>query len=228
MKRFASGLILTTLVIAVAYSCGDGEDAVVPEPANRAPTPLGTIPGLEAAATDTAIVEVSGYFTDPDGHPLEYSASSSNTAVVGASVAANIVSLVAGIEKGGAAVTVTARDPGGLTATQSLQVTVVGKPGFLQVVLDYPERDVGALVLVVEGPALDSVAAGPDLDGYHVAVPGGLAAFIAGEIPQSGPILTFWSEDFTEARSYAASVKQAAGKDYEQRPVAGADALVVR
>lgn len=230
MKGSARWRLLTIGVVALANSCGDGEGTVIPEPeaVNRAPTPQGSISPLEAAATDRVTVDVSGYFADPDGDALTYAVSSSDTAVVTASVAASVVSLVAGIVKGTAAVTVTARDPGGLTASQNIAVTVVGKPGFLRVVLDYPERDVGAVVLVVEGPSLDSLAAGPNLDAYHAVVPGGAMAFIAGAIPRSGPILTFWSEDFTELRSYTVSVTQAAGKGYEQRPVAEAAARVVR
>ena len=227
MKRSALWLLLTPGVIAVANSCGDGDDSVVPEPANRAPTAIGAVPPIETAATDTVTVDVAGYFADPDGDNLEYSATSSNTAVVTASVAASVVSLVAGIEKGTATVSVTARDPSGLTATQSVAVTVVGKPGFLQVVLDYPESDVGALVLVVHGPTLDSLKAQPNLEAYDVSVPGGIAVFIAGDIPESDPILTFWTEDFTESGNYAGSVPQAAGKDYDQRNVTGAAVRVV-
>lgn len=228
MKRSVYWLLLTACLVVVIYSCGEGEQSVMPEPANRAPTALGAIPPQEPAATDTVRVDVSGYFTDPDGDRLEYSVSSSNTAVVAASVAGSVVSLVAGIEKGAATVSVTARDPGGLTVTQGIAITVVGKPGILRVVLEYAERDVGALVLVVEGPSLDSLEAGPRLDAYQISVPGGAMVFVAGDVPQSGPVLTFWSEDVTEYRSYAASVEQAAGKEYEQRPVAGAIARVMR
>ena len=227
MKRSALWLLLTVCVIAMAYSCGDGQDAVVPERANRAPTTVGAIPALETAATDTATVDVAGYFTDPDGDALTYAVSSSNTALVTASVTASVVSVIAGVEKGTATVSVTARDPRGLTATQSIAVTVVGKSGFLQVVLDYAEPDVGAVVLIVEGPVLDSLKAQPDLEAYDIAVPGGVAVFLAGDLPQSGPILTFWTEDFTESGSYSASVAQAAGKDYDQRSVAGAATRVV-
>ncbi len=227
MKRYAGWLLLTVCVIAMSYSCGDGDAAVVPEPPNRAPAAAGAIPPLETAATDTATVDVAGYFTDPDGDVLTYAASSSDRAVVTASVAASVVSLIAGTEKGVATVTVTARDPGGLTAAQSIAVTVVGKPGFLQVVLDYPEPNVGALVLFVEGPALDSLRAPPPLEAYDVALPSGVAVFVAGDIPQSGAILTFWTEDFTESDSYAASVTQGVGRDYDQLSVDGAVARVV-
>lgn len=67
------------------------------------------------------------------------------------------------------------------------------------------------------GPVLDSVAAGPDLGGRHVAEPGGVAAFIAGEIPRSGTVLIFWRGD---SRSYVDSVTSPAGTDHGQRCVA--------
>ena len=135
-------LLLAISVAAVAYSCGDGDPGVVPEPANQAPVPVGAIPSQEVPATDTANVELSAYFNDPDGDRLIYSASTSNAAVVTASVSASTLSMVA-TGKGTALVTVTARDPGGLTATQNVDVTVIGKPGFLQVVLQHPEPDIG-------------------------------------------------------------------------------------
>lgn len=140
-------------------------------------------------------VDVSSHFSDPDGDALAYSVSSSHTSLVKASVAAGVVSIVTRIRKGSATVTVTARDPGGLAATQSIPVTDVDKSGFLQVVLDYPERDIGALVLVVQGPSLDSVTAGAHLDAFHLTVPGGAAVFIAGDVPRFGSY-----PDFLERR----------------------------
>ena len=225
MKRLAF-LLLATLVVVTVYSCGD--DGVVPAPLNQTPVPVGTIPEQEIPATDTVTVDVSSYFNDPDGDRLIYTASTSNPVVVTASVSASIVSVVAGEEKGLAAVTVTASDPGGLTATQSFAVTVMGKPGFLRVVLSYAERSVGAVVLRVEGPSIDSVGAGPNLTAYHVPTPQGVRAFVAGDVTGSETVLRFWSEDFTELRNYAASVEQAAGTTYEQRSVESANATVVR
>ena len=90
---------------------------------NRGPTAVGTIPAQAVFVGETAPVEMSTYFNDPDGDVLTYSAASSNATVVSASVAGSVVSLEA-ITKGTATVTVTARDPGGLSVQQSLAVTV--------------------------------------------------------------------------------------------------------
>ncbi len=225
-------LLLAISVAAVAYSCGDGDPGVVPEPANQAPVPVGAIPSQEVPATDTANVELSAYFNDPDGDRLIYSASTSNAAVVTASVSASTLSMVA-TGKGTALVTVTARDPGGLTATQNVDVTVIGKPGFLQVVLQHPEPDIGAVVVHVDGPSVDSVRAVPSLVSYHVPVPSGFRALVAGPLQTGGTgagdaILRFWSEDISESGNYTATVEQAAASTYEQRSVESARAAVVR
>ena len=231
MRRI--GMFLAAVsVVALVYSCGDGGGGVVPEPVNQPPVPVGAIPSQEVPATDTVTVNVSAYFNDPDGDRLVYSASTSNAAVVTASVAASTLSMVA-TGKGTAQVTVTARDPGGLTATQSVDVTVVGKPGFLQLVLQHPEPNIGAVVVQVTGPSLDSLRAGPDLVVYHLAVPSGFRAFVAGPVQTGGtipgnPILRFWTEDISESGSYTATVEQAAATTYEQRSVEFARATVVR
>ena len=47
---------------------------------NRAPSAVGTIPALALAPGDTATVDASGYFSDPDGDALTYTAMSSNSA----------------------------------------------------------------------------------------------------------------------------------------------------
>ena len=72
-------------------------------------------------------VNVAQYFTDPAGDTLTYSATSSNAGVATGSVAGSTVTLTP-VGVGTATITVTARDPGGLTATQSIAVTVASGP----------------------------------------------------------------------------------------------------
>ena len=91
--------------------------------ANRAPVPVGTIPDRELSADDTEDVDVDAYFTDPDGDRLTYTAESSRPSTARVSVSGSVVT-VRGVAKGAATVTVTARDPGGLTARQTFEVTV--------------------------------------------------------------------------------------------------------
>ena len=68
-------------------------------------------------------MDVAPYFVDPNGDPLTYSAVSSNAGVVTTSVSGSTVMLTP-VSAGAATTTVTARDLGGLTATQSVAVTV--------------------------------------------------------------------------------------------------------
>ncbi|WP_419164705.1 IPT/TIG domain-containing protein [Candidatus Palauibacter sp.] len=96
----------------------------VTPPANRAPIAVGAIPRVELAERDSVIVDLVGFFQDPDGDSLTYADSTSNAAVVVTASAAGSTVLVIGVSEGVATVTVTAMDPGGLTAHQDFQVVV--------------------------------------------------------------------------------------------------------
>ena len=93
---------------------------------NRAPVPKGTTPPIAVPDGERVTVDVSRYFTEPDGEALTYTAMSSNPAVATVSVAGSILTVTA-VATGTAAVTVTARDPGGLTASQDFTVTVLAR-----------------------------------------------------------------------------------------------------
>ena len=90
---------------------------------NRAPEPRGSIPEQEVRSGETANVDPGPYFADPDGDALTYTASSSTPTVATVSVAGRLLRIT-GVGSGRTTVTVTARDPGGETATQSFRVTV--------------------------------------------------------------------------------------------------------
>ena len=85
---------------------------------NRRPLSRGTISSITVQVGQTELVDVSSYFTEPDGETLTYNATSSNPAVAAVSVAGSTVSVTA-LAKGSTTVTVTATDPGGLSATQT-------------------------------------------------------------------------------------------------------------
>ncbi len=106
-------------------ACGDGEpDVTGPAPVpNRAPEAVGTIPARTLPVGDTATVDVSAHFRDPDGDALSYTAASSNAGIVGVSVSGSSVTVTA-VARGLGTITVTARDPQGLAAQQSFEVTV--------------------------------------------------------------------------------------------------------
>ena len=107
---------------------GEGRDDVaaagvtVPEPKNAAPT-VRMIADSDVAAGDVIIVDLSSFFSDPDGDELLYEAASSDVAVAVVSVSGSEVS-IEGVGEGAAMVTVTARDPGGLWNEQSFSVVV--------------------------------------------------------------------------------------------------------
>ena len=108
---------------------GDGGDddvvaagTTVLEPQNAAPT-VGVIAASEVAAGEAVTVDLSSFFGDPDGDELAYEAASSDAAVAVVSVSGSEVS-IEGASEGAATVTVTARDPGGLSAEQSFDVVV--------------------------------------------------------------------------------------------------------
>ena len=115
-----------------AAACGDADpDVTGPTPVrNRAPQAVGTIPEQTPSVGETATVDLSSYFSDPDGDALSYTAASSNAEVAGVSVSGSSV-VVTALAKGAVTVTVTARDPGGLSASSRLAVMVeVAERGF--------------------------------------------------------------------------------------------------
>ena len=122
-----AGTLLLAALAAVG-SCG-GEDALPlappppPPPQPVAPVQVGTIPNQSLDTGQTATLEVSSYFRDPDGGALTYEAASSAAGVVSVSVSGSTLTMV-GVADGTATVTVTARDPGGLAAVQSFGVVV--------------------------------------------------------------------------------------------------------
>lgn len=222
MKRVAL-LLIAIAVVAVAYSCEGSEPQ-----ANRPPQVASPIPAQELPATDTVTVDLSPYFHDADDDELKYTAVSYTRPVATVSVNGAMLRIVA-VQRGEAAVLVNAIDPDGLKVSQTADVTVVGKPGFLRVELNYREHDIGAVLLQVEGPSMDSVRAGePGLEAYHVLESGEVRAFVAGDIAHGATVLRFWSEDMTAPGEYGGTLEQAAGKDYRQRAVGSGGVVIAR
>ena len=124
----ATAVAAGTATVTVTAADPDGltatqSAAVTVEAANQAPETVGTIPPRTMTAGDEVTVDVSSFFSDPDGDELTYTAESSDAAVLTASVSGSSLTVTA-VAAGTATVTVTAADPGGLTATQSAEVTV--------------------------------------------------------------------------------------------------------
>lgn len=114
--------VIAALAVAGNLTCGDGTTEPPVEP-NRTPEPVGTIPPQEVAHGDSASVNLSGYFRDPDGDTLSFAATSSDPGIAAAAVLGSVVTVRAA-SRGTATITVTATDPGGLSTRQAFDATV--------------------------------------------------------------------------------------------------------
>ncbi len=106
------------VAVAIAWSAAP---ALAQDP--QAPETVGSIPPQTVAAGQSASLDVTAYFSDPDGDALAYAATVSDVAIATVSVSGNILT-IAGGEPGMAVLTVFASDPDGLSATQRAQVMV--------------------------------------------------------------------------------------------------------
>ena len=167
MKRVGFLLLAAVTATVAIHSCGGDEPVAPAPPANRPPQATGAIPAARILVDETVTVDVSAYFTDPDGDRLSYSATVSPATVASAEVVGSIVTIV-GLAMGDAVVTVTARDPAGLSAQQQIGLNVEDRFGYLRVDIQKNALDWGAVVLFVAGPMFDSLQAAPDLTLYHV------------------------------------------------------------
>ena len=91
---------------------------------NRAPVAGAPIPDMVAFAGDSAEVDASAHFTDPDSDALAFTASTSNARIAAVSVSGGTVTVTA-VALGAATVTITATDPEGASAELSVAVTAV-------------------------------------------------------------------------------------------------------
>ena len=181
-----TGVTAGTAFVTVEAADPGGRSAlqsfgVTVQRANRAPVAVGSIPAQTVATGSAVTVEVSGYFGDSDGDVLTYVAGSSNAGVARVAVSGDTLT-VTGVSAGTATVTVTAGDPGGLTASQSFRVTVQRTNQAPVAVGSIPAQTVGpgAATTVVasayfgdpDGDVLTYVAASSDAGVARVAVSG--------------------------------------------------------
>jgi len=93
-------------------------------PRNRSPNALGSVtPVTLESGGDSITVDMMRFFEDPDGDALIYTAATSDSGVATVGLADSRLTIRSSAE-GQATVTVTARDPSGLSATQAVEVTV--------------------------------------------------------------------------------------------------------
>jgi uncharacterized protein YjdB len=127
---------------------------------NQSPVAVGSISDRSVnVGDDVSVNDVSPYFSDPDGDALTYTARSSDTGVATASVSGSTVT-VSGVAEGSASVTVTATDPGGLSATQSFDVTVDDVSVTFTTFTGLRIRDNGGVTLQTGGITLSAGAGG--------------------------------------------------------------------
>ena len=97
-------------------------------PANQAPTPAGSLTDVIMTVGDPPRdIDLSHAFSDPDADDLEFRASSQNTRVATASVSGSTLRIRA-VAPGSTVITVTSVDPAGLTALQTVAVTIHAVP----------------------------------------------------------------------------------------------------
>ena len=131
VAKGGSRLVLTGVAAGdavIVVTAGDPHGGSVSQSmsatANAAPTVVQPIPPQAVALGVTnAPLDLAAYFRDPDGEPLTYAVVSDNPEVMTADVEGALFT-VTGVALGAALATVTARDPHGAAASQSVAVTV--------------------------------------------------------------------------------------------------------
>ena len=115
-RRRASVAILAAACVAAC----SGDTMTGP---NRAPEGTGTIGDQSLEPGESTTFDIAGYFTDPDGDRLTYTAESTHSDQATASMSGSMLT-ISGVAAGEPSVIVTATDPGGLFALQSTNVSV--------------------------------------------------------------------------------------------------------
>ncbi len=92
---------------------------------NQNPIARGNMDPIRMLEGGRAVREIDHFFDDPDDQDLVFTAVSGDPGVVGAEIIDSIKLLVNGLSLGMTKVTVTATDPGGLTAKREVEVSVL-------------------------------------------------------------------------------------------------------
>ena len=169
-----TGISQGTTTITVTASDAGGltvQQAFGAEVPNRAPTAVNSISDLDLFIGDTVEIELSGYFSDPDGDMLTYTAETAHANVATVTVSGSSAT-VAGISQGNATITVTATDAGGLGAWQAFEVEVPNRapypvdslPDLTLFTRDTVQVDVSGYFSDPDGDALTYAAATADAD----------------------------------------------------------------
>ncbi len=152
---------------------------------NRVPEAVEMLAPQRLPAGEAETLDVSPYFRDPDGDSLTFTAATTNSDIARVSASGAVVTIT-GVSTGAVTLTVTARDPGGLSAAQSTSV-VVGPPNNSpQTVDEIPTQsllagetvrlDVSAYFRDPDGDSLAYAAASTDSGIVTASVPNRLLA----------------------------------------------------
>lgn len=144
---------------------------------NRGPVALGVIEGQLLQRGETRVIDLAPWFADPDGEPLRYASSSSSPGAVTATVSGAAVRLSA-VGIGKATITVTARDPDGLTATHTFGADAPNRPPVATGGLPDIDVRVGDTIRV----SLGSRFADPDGDALTYAASSSDTAFVSAAV----------------------------------------------
>ncbi len=195
---------------------------------NRSPAAVGTIPDRELMVGDSATLDVSGYFSEPDGQVLGYAVAVSDSSRLTATVEAAVLTIVA-VAKGDVVVTVTATDPGGLSATQSFVVTMPNRP-------PVPVDSIAARIIEVDRS--DTVDVAPfftDPDGDPLSYGAALSdsALVSAEVSGSTVVVTALAKGEAEVTVIATddeglSAEQRFAVTVPNRPPMVADTIPAR
>lgn len=181
----ACGRLALAAALLALSACGDGTTLPPVEP-NQPPQPVGAIPLQQVAFGDSITVNVAGYFRDPDGDPLNFTATSADPGIVAAAVGGGGVT-VRGVSRGTATVAVTATDPGGLSARQAFEARVPNRGPEAVGTIEDPRIEVGDSIAIglagyfadPEGDSLDFSATSTDNRVARAAVAGDTAWVVA-------------------------------------------------
>ena len=144
--RIASTVGLLALAGVLAWAAGCGEPPEPPPP-NQYPYASAPIRAITSYIGETVTVRLSEHFTDPDGDPLTYSATSSDTEVVTATVTSSEMDVVPE-GKGEATIAVKAADDEGLEANLEVPVTVGNRAPTLVDSIPSLERYIGQIAAI--------------------------------------------------------------------------------
>ena len=120
----AAGSATITVTATDTANATATQDISVTVVSNRAPVRTSTIPTQTVSLTASAVtVDLGNYFSDPDGNPLTYSATSSNTSRATVSVSGATLTIT-GVATGWTTITVNATDTSNAGIQHTFSVSV--------------------------------------------------------------------------------------------------------